>query len=224
VKLVELRNVWKIYKTGKRIHVEALRGINLQIKKGDFLTIMGPSGSGKSTLMHIIGCLDKPTRGEVFIKGYETSKLSDEELAKIRNKMIGFVFQSFNLIPTLTALENVMLPMMFAKVPRNKREKRARELLEKLGLSDLGDHFPNQLSGGEQQRVAIARALANNPELILADEPTGNLDSKASRNIMRIFRKLNREGKTLVVVTHDPTWKKYSKKTINIIDGKIKGR
>ena len=219
--MIKLENVHKIYKLGKA-KVVALRGINLKIESGDYISIMGPSGSGKSTLMNIIGGLDRPTKGRVYIDGRDISRLSDRELAKIRLKKIGFVFQQFNLIPTLTALENVALPMWFAGVNRRKRIKRAKELLRMVGLEGREHHKPKELSGGEQQRVAIARALANNPEVILADEPTGNLDTKTGRKIIEILEKLNKEeGKTLVIVTHDPEIGKRAKRQLKIRDGII---
>ncbi len=219
--MIKLENVHKIYKLGKA-KVVALRGINLKIESGDYISIMGPSGSGKSTLMNIIGGLDRPTKGRVYIDGRDISRLSDRELAKIRLKKIGFVFQQFNLIPTLTALENVALPMWFAGVNRRKRIKRAKELLRMVGLEGREHHKPRELSGGEQQRVAIARALANNPEVILADEPTGNLDTKTGRKIIEILEKLNKEeGKTLVIVTHDPEIGKRAKRQLKIRDGII---
>ncbi len=219
--MIKLENVYKIYKLG-RTEVVALRGVNLEINRGDYISIMGPSGSGKSTLMNIIGCLDRPTKGRVYIDGEDVSKLSDKELAKIRLKKIGFVFQQFNLIPTLTALENVALPMWFAGVERKKRIKRAKELLKIVGLEGREHHKPRELSGGEQQRVAIARALANDPEVILADEPTGNLDTKTGTRIIDILEKLNKlEGKTLIIVTHDQEIGKRAKIRLKIKDGMI---
>ncbi len=206
----------------ERVQVEALRGINLEVKKGEMLAVMGPSGSGKSTLMHIMGCLDKPTRGKVFLGGKDVSKLDEDMLAEIRREQIGFVFQAYNLIPTLTALENVMMPMMFAGLPREERVERAKELLRVVGMLERVQHKPREMSGGEQQRVAIARALANDPDIILADEPTGNLDSKAGQQIVNLFKKLNEEkNKTIVVVTHDPSWMSTVDRTVKIMDGKI---
>ena len=222
--IVKCKDVWKVYNPGTSAEVKALRGVNLKIKKGDFVSIMGPSGSGKSTLLHCIGCLDTPTKGKVYIDGVDVSTLNDNELALIRRYKIGFVFQFFNLVPSLSALENVELPMVFAGLPKEKRRKRAMLLLKEVGLSRRINHRPSQLSGGEQQRVAIARALANNPDIILADEPTGNLDSKSGEEIMRIFMDLNKKlGKTVIVVTHDPVVAKKSKKIIRIMDGKIIG-
>jgi putative ABC transport system ATP-binding protein len=220
--LIKLNNVWKIYRMSERVQVEALRGITLDVEKGEMLAVMGPSGSGKSTLMHIMGCLDRPTKGRVFLAGKDVSKLDEDMLAKIRRERIGFVFQAYNLIPTLTALENVMMPMMFAGLHREERVKRARKLLEDVGMMDRANHKPREMSGGEQQRVAIARALANDPEIILADEPTGNLDSKTGQQIVNLFRRLNEEkGKTVVVVTHDPSWMNAVDRTVKIMDGKI---
>lgn len=219
--IIRLENVWKIYKLGK-IDVLALRGISLEIKERVFLSIIGPSGSGKSTLLNIIGCLDFPTKGKVFLDGQDIEKLSEDDLAKIRGKKIGFVFQQFNLFWNLNALENVTLPMIFQKVPERKREKRAKKLLEMVGLGERIYHKPTELSGGEQQRVAIARALANDPEIIIADEPTGNLDSKSGEIIMEILKKLHQEQKTtIVVVTHDPKIASYSEQIIKIKDGQI---
>jgi len=215
---IKLVDVWKIYKLGK-IDVPALRGINLEIEKGSFISVVGPSGSGKSTFLNIIGCLDK---GKVFLDGKDISSLSENALAEIRGKKIGFVFQQFNLFQNLTALENVTLPMAFLGVKKNKRIERANYLLKILGLEKRIHHKPFELSGGEQQRVAIARALANNPELIVADEPTGNLDSTTGKKIMEIFQNLHlNDKKTIVVVTHDPQIATYSDEIINLRDGKI---
>ncbi len=214
--IIECKNVWKEYENGR---VKALRGISLKVKKGESLAILGPSGSGKSTLMHILGCLDIPTRGKVFLNGKDVSKLSSAELAKIRSQTIGFVFQFFYLVPFMTALENVMLPMIFAG---KKDKERAKKLLELVGLKNRMHHYPNQLSGGQRQRVAIARALANDPEIILADEPTGNLDTKTGEEIVNLLLSLNKNyGKTLIVVTHNKTVAKKMDKTIYIKDGKI---
>ncbi len=214
--IIECKNIWKIYKEGR---VQALCGVSLKIRKGETLAILGPSGSGKSTLMHILGCLDRPSKGKVLIKGRDVSKLSDDELAKIRAKTIGFVFQFFYLVPYLTALENVMLPMIFVG---EKNTEKCKELLKIVGLEKRANHLPMQLSGGERQRVAIARALANNPEIILADEPTGNLDSKTGEEIIKLLLDLNKKhGKTVVVVTHDSQLAKRMKRIIHIKDGKI---
>ncbi|MEM3154173.1 MAG: ABC transporter ATP-binding protein [Candidatus Woesearchaeota archaeon] len=201
--IIELRKVWKTYKMGEN-DVHALQGIDLDVHEGEFIAIQGPSGSGKSTAMNLVGCLDIPTKGEIYLAGQNISKLSESDLAQIRGRKIGFIFQKFNLIETLTALENVMLPMTFQGIPERERRKRATQLLTHFGLGDRLDHKPNQLSGGQQQRVAIARSLAVNPPVILADEPTGNLDSKTGREVMAFLRELNeKQGKTIVLVTHD---------------------
>jgi len=222
-KLIELKNVWKVYKMGK-VNVYALRGLSLEIKKGEFVAIQGPSGAGKSTAMHIIGCLDIPTRGKVLLKGKNIANLSESELAQIRGKTIGFIFQKFNLINTLSALENVMLPMIFQNYSKEKRIKRGKKLLEIVGLSHRANHKPNELSGGEQQRIAIARALANNPEIILADEPTGNLDSKTGEKVINFLEQLHdKNGKTIVIVTHDEALAKRAERIIKIKDGKTIG-
>ncbi|MEM0480842.1 MAG: ABC transporter ATP-binding protein [Candidatus Aenigmatarchaeota archaeon] len=218
--IIKTENVWKIYKMDS-IEVAAIRGISLKIKEGEFVSIMGPSGSGKSTLLHLIGCLDKPTKGKIYIEGKEISKMSENELANLRMEKIGFVFQFFNLYPTLTALENVELPMIISKKDKKERRERAKKLLELVGLKGFENRLPSQLSGGQKQRVAIARALANNPKIILADEPTGNLDSKSGKEIMQLLKKLQKIGKTIVVVTHNPEFKKYSDRVIFIKDGKI---
>jgi len=218
--ILQLSNVSKTYGTDYR-PVTVLKKVNLEIKKGDFIALMGPSGSGKSTLMHIAGCLDIPTSGKVIFENKDVSKLSETELAQIRNKRIGFVFQDFNLIPRTTALDNVQLPLIYAGIEAGKRERRAKEILEQLGLKERITHFPNQLSGGEQQRAAIARALVNKPSIILADEPTGNLDSKTGKEIIEIFKKLNKNGNTVVLVTHDEKIAQNAKKIIKIYDGKI---
>jgi putative ABC transport system ATP-binding protein len=201
--IIELRKVWKTYKMGDN-NVHALQGIDLDIHEGEFIAIQGPSGSGKSTAMNLVGCLDVPSKGEIYLAGQNISKLSESDLAQIRGRKIGFIFQKFNLIETLTALENVMLPMTFQGIPEVERRKRATQLLTQFGLGDRVDHKPNQLSGGQQQRVAIARSLAVNPQVILADEPTGNLDSKTGKEVMAFLRELNeKQGKTIVLVTHD---------------------
>ncbi len=219
--VIELQDVWKIYNMGN-VEVPALRGISLKVFHGEFVAIMGPSGSGKSTAMNMVGCLDVPTRGKIFLSGQDISQLSESDLAQIRGKKIGFIFQTFNLMPGLTALENIMLPMTFQGVPRDQREKRAKELLASVGLGDRLNHKPMELSGGQQQRVAIARSLANNPEVILADEPTGNLDTKTGREVMTMLSDLHsREGKTIVMVTHDPNVAKYAKRSVNLKDGKV---
>ena len=219
--MIELIDVYKVYKVGLH-EVVALRGINLRIENGEFVAIMGPSGSGKSTLLYLIGCLDKPTKGKVVIDGCDTSKLGDRELTELRRDKIGFIFQQYYLIPTLTALENVELPMVFKRIPKAERIKRAEKLLEIVGLGDKKDRKPKELSGGEQQRVAIARALANRPTILLCDEPTGNLDTKSGKVVMDIIKKLNvEEGVTVVLVTHDPSLKVYADRVVSIRDGVI---
>jgi putative ABC transport system ATP-binding protein len=219
--LIYIENLTKTYHVGET-EVHALRGVSYKIKEGDFVAILGPSGSGKSTMMNIIGCLDKPTSGRYVFGGEEVSKLDKNQLARIRNKKIGFVFQSFNLLPRTTALENAELPLVYSNVAGKDRAKRALEALESVGLKDRAHHKTNQLSGGEQQRVAIARALLNNPSLILADEPTGNLDTKTSEEIMTIFRKLNDEQRiTIVMVTHEADIGAQARKRIFMRDGLI---
>lgn len=221
--LITLSNVKKSYKLGDAgdILVEALRGVSLQIKKGEFVAIIGPSGSGKSTLMHLIGILDKPTYGEVDIDGSNIAMLSEEKLATLRNKYIGFVFQAFNLLPKTSAVENVELPLIYSNVSASERKSRAEKALQEVGLGDRMDHTPNQLSGGQQQRVAIARALVTNPSLILADEPTGNLDSKASKEIIELLRNINKAGNTVVLVTHEHDIAAEARRIIEIRDGQI---
>ncbi|OGD99501.1 macrolide ABC transporter ATP-binding protein [Candidatus Curtissbacteria bacterium RIFCSPHIGHO2_12_41_11] len=199
----------------------ALENISIEIKNGEFTAIVGPSGSGKSTLMHILGCLDKPTEGEYFFRGREVSKLSDNSLAEIRNKQIGFVFQFFNLLPRTSALKNAELPLLYAGVDKEERHSKALKILSSLGLSERVNSTPGQLSGGEQQRVAIARALINNPSVIFADEPTGNVDTKTSREIMKIFQSLNKRGNTIIVITHDPEVATYASRIITVRDGKV---
>ncbi|SHE31582.1 putative ABC transport system ATP-binding protein [Thermoanaerobacter uzonensis DSM 18761] len=218
--LIKIRNLTKIYKMGEN-EVRALDGINLDIKKGEFISIVGQSGSGKTTLMNIIGCLDVKTSGEYFLNGIDTGKLSDNQLADLRCSEIGFVFQNFNLLQKMTALENVELPMIYKGVPTKERRQRAEMLLEMVGLKERMHHRPNELSGGQQQRVAIARALANNPHLILADEPTGNLDSKSGSEIMKIIKELNERGNTVVLITHDPNIAAQAKRIVRIKDGRI---
>ena len=218
--VLDIENVSKSYKLGK-IEVPVLNDINLTVNEGEFAAIMGHSGSGKSTLMNLIGCLDRPTSGRIIIAGMDISKLSDIELARIRGKRIGFVFQTFNLISRLTAQKNVELPMVYQDVPGKRREKRAKELIEMLGLGERARHKPAELSGGQRQRVAIARALANEPEIILADEPTGNLDSKTGQEIMQIFDKLHSEGRTILMVTHDSELAGNCDRIIRLKDGKI---
>src|SRR3989344_1238417 len=201
--LIRLKNVAKYYQRGEGI-VKAINGMNIEIRPGEFVAIMGPSGSGKSTAMNLVGSLDLATKGDIYLDGLDIEELSESDLAQVRGKIIGFIFQSFNLVPNLTAKENVMLPMMFQEVEEEMREARAEQLLKMVGLADRMDHHPNQLSGGEQQRVAIARALSNDPEIILADEPTGNLDTKTGEIVMDYLERLNKQGKTIIMVTHDP--------------------
>ncbi|PFG12523.1 ABC transporter ATP-binding protein [Bacillus sp. es.036] len=216
--MIQLEEITKSYTLGKEA-VNVLRGISLQIKSGEFVAIMGPSGSGKSTLMNIIGCLDRPTTGSYFLNEEDVSQHKDHELAKVRNQSIGFVFQQFQLLPRLTALKNVELPMVYAGASKQEREERARDALAKVGLQDRVGHLPNELSGGQKQRVAIARALVNDPSLILADEPTGALDTATSVAIMDLFVQLNQEGTTIVVVTHEPEVAEYASRVIYVRDG-----
>lgn len=218
--MIRLKNARKVYPMGE-VNVPALRGIDLTIRPGEFVAIMGPSGSGKSTLMHLLGCLDLPSDGVVQLDGHDVTKLDEDTLAQIRGKKIGFVFQTFNLIPTLTAVENVELPLFFQSVPRAERRARAIELLRKVGLEGRAHHKPAQLSGGERQRVAIARALANDPEIILADEPTGNLDSESGQAILDLLAQLHREGKTIILVTHNPEAAAYAQRIVRIKDGRL---
>lgn len=220
--VVETRGLDKVYKLGT-VCVNALEDINLKITRGEFLSIMGPSGCGKSTLMNLVGCLDRPTSGKVILDGIDISTLSDNRLADIRNKKVGFVFQTFNLLPRLTAEENVELPLIYAGVNLNTRGKLSHQLLEDVGIGDRAHHKPPELSGGQRQKVAIARALINNPSIILADEPTGNLDSKSGAEIMQIFHKLNLAGATIVMVTHNPDIAKVTKRIVYLKDGKIVG-
>lgn len=219
--IISMRDLGKTYKNGQ-IEVEALKHANIDIEKEEFVAIMGPSGSGKSTLMNIIGCLDRATTGEYWLDGINISTLNENELARIRNLKIGFVFQSFNLLPRVTALQNVELPMIYAGVSSKERRKRAISALERVGLKERMHHKPNEMSGGQKQRVAIARALVNSPALILADEPTGNLDSTASEEIMSVFQDLNKEGVTIVLVTHEPDIGEHTKRILRFRDGLIK--
>jgi len=219
--IIKLEDVWKIYKMGE-VEVAALRGMDLNIKRGEFVAIMGPSGSGKSTAVNMVGCLDIPTRGKIFLEGQNIANLSESRLAQIRGKKIGFIFQQFNLINTLSALENVMLPMTFQNILREERMQRAKELLKMVDLGDRIYHKPNELSGGEQQRVAIARSLANDPEVVLADEPTGNLDTKTGGIVMAFLRRLHKEkNKTIIMVTHDKNIAHYADRIKYLKDGKI---
>ena len=216
--MIELDNITKIYKMG-RTEVPALRGISCRIEQGEMISIMGHSGSGKSTMMNVIGCLDRPTSGEYYLEGVEVNKLNDNKLAEIRNNKIGFVFQSFNLLPRVSALANVEIPLIYSGI--RSRRQRALQVLESVGLAHRAKHKPTEMAGGEQQRVAIARALVNNPSLILADEPTGNLDTQTSKEIMLLLQQLNRQGITIILVTHEPDIATYTQRTIRIRDGQI---
>ena len=218
--LIKLEDAHKIYELDK-VQILAINGVSLNINKGEFVAVVGPSGSGKSTAMNLIGCLDTPSKGEIFLDKYNISHLTESDLAQIRGKKIGFIFQTFNLISSLTALENVALAMTFQGVPRNLRLKKTRELLELVGLKDRMNHLPSQLSGGQKQRVAIARALINDPEIILADEPTGNLDTKTGEEIMKVLKDLNKKGKTIILVTHNPELSRLADKIVKLKDGKI---
>ena len=218
--LIDLKDIYKIYQMGSA-QINALDGLDCQIEKGEYVALMGPSGSGKSTLMNIIGCLDTHSEGVYSLNGTNVSDMSDDDLASIRNVEIGFVFQSFNLLPRTSAIENVSLPLVYAGISKNERIERAQKALEKVGLGDRADHKPNELSGGQRQRVAIARALINNPSIVLADEPTGNLDSKSSLEIMNLFSQIHQDGNTVVMVTHEEDIAKYAKRTIRMIDGKL---
>jgi len=218
--LIETQDLWKTYTMGDE-EIHALRGVTIQIDKGEYVAIMGPSGSGKSTLMNLIGCLDTPSKGTYLLNGKEVSTMNDNELARIRNEEIGFVFQTFNLLPRATALHNVELPLVYAGVPAKVRLERARQALEKVELSQRMNHRPNELSGGQRQRVAIARALVNNPSILLADEPTGNLDSKTGVEIMALFERLHGAGNTIVLVTHEADVAAHAKRQILIRDGRV---
>ena len=217
---IKLSDIRKIYTIGDST-VAALDGVNLHIRKGEFAAIMGPSGSGKSTLMNILGCLDRPTSGSYVLDNEEVAKLNDDDLAITRNKKIGFVFQNFNLLSRISALENVALPLIYAGVDRKTRLNRARELLNSVGLEKRMDHLPNELSGGQRQRVAIARALVNDPRIIMADEPTGNVDTKWSGEIMGLFGQLHKQGKTIILVTHEPDIAEYAERQLIVRDGKL---
>ncbi len=219
--IIKLENVWKTYQLGK-IEVHALRGLSLEIFPGSFVTIMGSSGSGKSTLLNMIGCLDSPTQGKIYLKGKNISEMPESQLSQFRGKTLGFVFQDFNLLPNLTAAENVMLPMVFQGIPLIERKKKAENLLQRVGLKQRMSHQPSELSGGERQRVALARAFANDPEVIIADEPTGNLDSITGKMIMENLKDFHKkQKKTMVVVTHDPKIAEYAQKIVNIKDGQL---
>lgn len=218
--MIHTKNLTKVYQAGSQV-VQALKGVNLNVDKGEFVSIMGPSGSGKSTLMNIIGCLDSPTDGDYYLNDKSVSRLSDDELARIRNKEIGFIFQSFNLLPRNSALNNVLLPTKYAGLDAKKSISVANEMLELVGLSDRTDHTPAELSGGQQQRVAIARALVNRPSIIFADEPTGNLDSKTGNDIMNLMRDLNKSGQTIIIITHEDNIASQSDRIIKIKDGLV---
>jgi putative ABC transport system ATP-binding protein len=218
--LIQITNIKRDFVLGNEV-VYVLKGIDLEINKGEYVALMGPSGSGKSTLMNLLGCLDTPTSGTYILNGKDVSKMHDDELAEIRNKEIGFVFQTFNLLPRTTALDNVALPMVYAGFSKSERKARAEEVLNQVGLSDRMDHQPNQLSGGQRQRVAVARALVNNPSIILADEPTGNLDSKTSEEIMKLFGDIHKLGNTVIIVTHEEEVAAYAHRIIRLRDGLI---
>ena len=218
--LIETVDLWKTYQMGDE-EIHALRGVSIQIERGEYVAIMGPSGSGKSTLMNLIGCLDTPSKGTYLLNGKKASEMDDNELARIRNEEIGFVFQTFNLLPRATALRNVELPLVYAGIPAKDREARAKAALDKVELSSRMGHRPNELSGGQRQRVAIARALVNNPSILLADEPTGNLDSKTGIEIMGLFERLHKAGNTIILVTHEPDVAAYAYRSIHIRDGQI---
>jgi putative ABC transport system ATP-binding protein len=218
--LISLRNITKTYVLGEQV-VDALIGVDLQILRGEYIALMGPSGSGKSTLMNIIGCLDTPTTGEYWLNNKEVSQMSDASLSEVRNTEIGFVFQTFNLLNRLTAIDNVALPLVYAGIPLSERTERAKDVLEKVGLKDRMNHKPNELSGGQRQRVAVARALINNPSLLLADEPTGNLDTKTSYEIMALFDDIHQSGNTIVLVTHEEDIANHAKHVVRMRDGQI---
>lgn len=218
--VVQTKNIAKVYILGN-VEVCALSDINLEISKGEFSSIMGPSGCGKSTLMNLIGCLDRPSSGQILLDGIDVSKVSDNDLAEIRNKKVGFVFQTYNLLPKLTAMENVELPLIYAGANTIQRKKKSMELLDKVGIADRANHKPTELSGGQSQRVAIARALANDPTIILADEPTGNLDTKSGHEIMELFYNLNKQGVTIIMVTHNPEIAESTHRVIHLLDGRV---
>jgi putative ABC transport system ATP-binding protein len=218
--LIHTEDITKIYKIGSYV-VEALAGVTIDIDKGEYVAITGPSGSGKSTLMHLLGCLDTPTSGKYFLSGTDVTSLTDLELSQLRNKKIGFVFQTFNLLPRITVTKNVELPLLYAGISAKERQKKTESILERVGLGHRKTHRPNELSGGEMQRVAVARALINDPEVVFADEPTGNLDSKTGKEIMSLFNDLAKEGNTIILVTHDATVANYAKRQLKMLDGKI---
>ncbi|HOR42052.1 MAG TPA: ABC transporter ATP-binding protein [Atribacterota bacterium] len=218
--IMKVEQLKKIYHLGK-VDVEALRGVSFEVEEGEFVSIMGPSGSGKSTLMHIIGCLDYPSEGKYYLDGQDITKLNDHQLALVRNKKIGFIFQQFNLLPRATNLRNVEIPLVYAGVSATERTKLSLKALQEVGLGERADHKPNEISGGEKQRVAIARALVNNPSIILADEPTGNLDTKTGYEIMKIFQNLNERGNTIILVTHEEEIARYGSRIIHIRDGLV---
>jgi putative ABC transport system ATP-binding protein len=218
--LIETRDLWKTYVMGEE-EIHALRGVSIQIERGEYVAIMGPSGSGKSTLMNLIGCLDTPSKGSYLLNDKQVSEMNDNELARIRNQEIGFVFQTFNLLPRASALQNVELPLVYAGIPSRDRQKQAKDALERVELTSRMTHKPNELSGGQRQRVAIARALVNNPSILLADEPTGNLDSKTGAEIMALFAKLHESGNTIVLVTHEADIAAFAHRTISVRDGQV---
>ena len=219
---IELQDVWKIYRMGE-FDVPALAGINFSVKAREFVAITGPSGCGKSTMLNMIGCLDMPTSGKVLLEGKDINEFKSDELARVRGKKIGFIFQTFNLYPTLTAIENIRLPMRIHEFSEKEVEDTSRKLLDMVGLSERGNHFPSQLSGGQQQRVAVARALSTGPSILLADEPTGNLDTKSGGEVMEVFKQLNSEGITIVMITHDPKIAGSAGRIVKMLDGKIVG-
>ena len=221
-RIIHMEGIWRVYDTGK-VKVEALRGVDLEVRDGEFVSIVGPSGSGKSTLMNLIGCLDTPTSGRYELRGQAVSGLKREALAEIRNRRVGFIFQNFNLIPQISAYENVEMPLLFGSVGRKKRRERVVGLFERVGLADRMDHKPTELSGGETQRVAIARAMAMEPDILLADEPTGNLDSSSGGDIMSLFEELWRQGRTILVITHDAALARRTPRRVEIRDGLITG-
>ena len=218
--VINLKNITKDYRLGRE-KLRVLHGINLSVKQGEFVALMGPSGSGKSTLMNIIGCLDTPSSGDYFLQGHNVSQLKDDDLAKVRNESIGFIFQNFNLMPKMTALENVELPLVYAGIPKKERKEKAIECLENVGLADRMSHKPNELSGGQRQRVAVARSLVNSPSLLLADEPTGNLDTTTSNEIMALFHELHDKGNTIIIVTHEEDIALHAKRIVRLVDGKV---